>query len=44
LIIQDAPWVPMFFERTHVVVKPYVKDYNIAPIMIPRLRFVSIER
>lgn len=44
LIIQDAPWIPMFFERTHVVVKPYVKDYNIAPIMIPRLRFVSIER
>lgn len=44
LIIEDAPWIPMFFERTHAVIKPYVKGYNLTPIMIPHLRFVSLER
>jgi oligopeptide transport system substrate-binding protein len=44
LIIQDAPWIPLFFGQTHVVVKPYVKGYDPTPIVIPRLRYVSIQK
>lgn len=44
LIVQDAPWIPLFFGRDHVLIKPYVKDYKLTPIVIPKLRFVSIER
>lgn len=44
LIIQDAPWIPLFFGRDHILIKPYVKDYKLTPIVIPKLRFVSIER
>ncbi len=44
LIIQDAPWIPLFFGQDHVLIKPYVKDYLLTPIVVPRLRFVSIEK
>lgn len=44
LIIEDAPWIPMFFGRDHVLIKPYVKDYLLTPIVVPKLRLVSIER
>ncbi len=37
------PWFPLFFDRFHVLIKPYVNNYLIPPLIVPRLRFVEIE-
>ncbi|MPZ49456.1 MAG: peptide ABC transporter substrate-binding protein [Dehalococcoidia bacterium] len=44
IILEDAPWIPLYFGRDHFVVKPHVKGYDPAPIVIPFLRYLSIER
>ena len=44
LIVEDSPWVPLFHGQDSVLIKPYVKNYTNAPFVIPRLRYVSIER
>ena len=44
-ILDDAPWVPLWFSGERLVlVKPYVKGYHLTPMIIPKLRHVSIER
>ncbi len=41
LILQDAPWIPLWYSGDRfVLVKPYVHDYQLTPLIIPRLRFV----
>jgi oligopeptide transport system substrate-binding protein len=42
-IIDDAAIIPLYFNVSYTVVKPYVKDYPSCPLWIPRLRYVSIE-
>jgi ABC-type transport system substrate-binding protein len=42
VILQDAPWIPLFYGRDHVVVKPHVQGFDPLPIVIPRLRYVTI--
>jgi oligopeptide transport system substrate-binding protein len=44
LILDDAPWIPLYYGREHWVVKPYVKDFIFPPIVIPKLRYASIEK
>jgi oligopeptide transport system substrate-binding protein len=44
VILDDAPWIPLYFGRDHFVVKPHVKGFDPVPIVIPHLRFVRIER
>ncbi len=43
-IIEQAAWVPLYHGRDHALVKPYVKGFEFPPMVIPRLRYVSIER
>ncbi|MCH7837736.1 MAG: ABC transporter substrate-binding protein [Chloroflexi bacterium] len=43
LILDDVPWFPLFFDRFHILVKPYVKVYPIPGGIVPRLRFVVLE-
>ena len=43
LVLDDVPWIPLFFDREHMLVKPYVKDFVISPIVVPQLRYVSLE-
>ncbi|MBM4414766.1 MAG: peptide ABC transporter substrate-binding protein [Chloroflexi bacterium] len=43
-VLKDAAWIPLYFARQHVVVKAAVKGWTEPPMVIPRLRFVSIER
>jgi oligopeptide transport system substrate-binding protein len=43
IIIQDAPWAPLFFGRTHMVVKSNVKGLDPLPIVIPYLRHVTVD-
>jgi oligopeptide transport system substrate-binding protein len=44
IVIQDAAWVPLYNGRDHVLMKPYVKGYEIPPMVIPHLRYVTIEQ
>ncbi len=44
IIINDAPWIPLYFGRDHALVKSYVKGLSVTPMVIPRLRFASIEK
>jgi oligopeptide transport system substrate-binding protein len=44
-VIDDAPWVLLWFGAERLaLVKPYVKGYRFAPFVLPRLRYISIER
>ena len=36
------PWMPLFFSRYHVLIKPYVQNYQVAGAVVPRLRFVTL--
>jgi oligopeptide transport system substrate-binding protein len=44
LLLQDLPWVPLFFSKDHLVVKPYVKGYAPTPMVIEHLRSLSIQK
>jgi len=44
IVVQDAPWIPLYHSRDSYVVKPYVRGYSAAPFVVPRLRFVSLQR
>lgn len=42
-LVETAVWIPLYYSRAHELVKPYVKDYEPTRMVIPHLRFVSIE-
>lgn len=43
LIVADAPWVPLWHgAEGYVLIKPYVKDYYLFPLVIPKMRYVEI--
>jgi oligopeptide transport system substrate-binding protein len=44
ILLEDMPWIPLYFGQDHFVVKPHVKNFDPGPIIIPHLRYVSIER
>ena len=43
LVIDEAPWVPLYFDREHWLIKPYVKGFEISPLVIPKYQYVYIE-
>ena len=44
LIIEDAAWLPLYFSQSHVVINEDVEGWFEPPMVIPRLRFVSVNR
>lgn len=43
-IINDAAWVPLWYTgERHLLLKPYIKDYALTPMTVPKLRKVYIE-
>jgi oligopeptide transport system substrate-binding protein len=42
-IVNDAACLPLYFDVSYILVKPYVKDLPLTPLWIPYLRYVSIE-
>ncbi len=42
-LVEDAIWIPLYYSVAHEVVKPYVQDYEPTRMVIPHLRFVSID-
>ena len=43
MLVEQAVWIPLYYSVAHELVKPYVKDYEPTRMVIPHLRFVSIE-
>ncbi len=43
-LIDDAVWVPMFFDTIHALVKPYVKNFSFPPTIIERFHGVEVNR
>ncbi len=44
ILVNDAVWVPLYFGQDHFVVKPYVKGYTSVPIVVPFLKYLSIQK
>ena len=42
ILLAEAPWVPLFYGRDHIVVKSNIQGFEPQAIVIPRLRFVTI--
>ena len=41
LIVKDAPWISLWHrDDQYVLIKPYVHDYFLTPLIVPKLRFV----
>ena len=43
-VIDDAPWVPLFFDVQYWLVKPYVKGAYLPPMVTPKLQYYYLER
>ena len=44
MIVEDAAWLPLWFAgERHILLKPYVKGYEITPMIVPKMRHVYIE-
>jgi len=43
-IVDEAPCLPLWFGINHILVKPYVKGYQLNALGIPDLSQVRIER
>ncbi len=41
-ILDDAAWLPLTFDVSNRLVKPYVQNYRNPPIKIPKFQYVSI--
>ena len=44
ILIQDMPWIPLYFGKEHFVVKPKVKGFEPLPIVVPMLRYLTIDQ
>lgn len=43
-LVEDAVWLPMFFDVTHALVKPYVQNFTFPSLIIERYRDVVVDR
>jgi oligopeptide transport system substrate-binding protein len=43
MIVNDAPWIPLWHGKSYLLVKPYVKGFYPAPMTIPMFKDVYIE-
>ena len=44
LLLEEAAWLPLYFGVNHVVVKDQVIGWFEPPMVIPRLRYIQVER
>jgi oligopeptide transport system substrate-binding protein len=44
LVVDDAPCLPLFHGINYILVKPYVKDYELGPLGVPDLSKVYLEQ
>jgi len=43
VVVEQAPVIPLWFNKNYVLVNPRVKNYSIDPLGVPRLNLVTIE-
>ncbi len=43
-IMDDLPWIPLLHGMSSVLVKPYVKGYELSPLIVPVYKYVSIQK
>ena len=44
LILEDVAWIPLYFNQSHVVINKDIEGWFEPPMVIPRLRFVKVNR
>jgi oligopeptide transport system substrate-binding protein len=44
LVLQDAPWIPLFHGAASLLVKPYVKGWEPTGLVVPILKYVNVEK
>ncbi len=44
LILEDVAWIPLYFSVAHVVVNKAVEGWFEPPMVIPRLRYIKVNR
>jgi len=44
LVVDDAPCLPLFHGTNYILVKPYVKNYELGPLGVPDLSKVYLEQ
>jgi hypothetical protein len=42
--VDDAVWVPLYFDQERWLIKPWVKDFEVPPLIIPKFQYVSVEK
>ncbi len=42
MILDDAAWIPIYFDVENWLVKPNVQNFQIPPIKIPKFQYVSV--
>ena len=44
MIVNDAAWLPRWFSgEQYVLIKPHVSGYKLTPMIVPKLKEVSIQ-
>ncbi|MFQ5861194.1 MAG: ABC transporter substrate-binding protein [Dehalococcoidia bacterium] len=45
MVLRDAPWIPLWHPgETMVLLKPYVHNYPLVPLVVPTYRYIYMER
>jgi oligopeptide transport system substrate-binding protein len=44
MVVDDAVWVPIFHQKAFWLVKPYVEGFVVAPMVIPTLKYISVNK
>ena len=45
IILDDSPWVPLWFSGERLfLIKPEVEGYHLTPMIIPKMRFISLSK
>jgi len=42
MILDDAAWIPLYFSVDNWLVKPYVQNFWIPPLHVPKFQYISI--
>ncbi|GIK42966.1 MAG: ABC transporter substrate-binding protein [Chloroflexota bacterium] len=42
MILEDAAWIPLYFSVENWLVKPYVQNFWIPPLHVPKFQYISL--
>ncbi|MFQ5595586.1 MAG: ABC transporter substrate-binding protein, partial [Anaerolineae bacterium] len=44
MVVEDAPWIPLFHNAEYWLTKPYVQGMVYPPAVVPRLKYIWLEK